>query len=84
MDEAMHRFFQEAMPDVLEEARREGYKIGFKEGYKIGFKEGRKIGKTKAIVSLFQDGIINETVAAEELGLSIEEFRKLAPEYPKA
>ena len=63
MDEAMHRFFQEAMPDVLEEARREG--------------------KTKAIVSLFRDNIINEAVAAEELGLSIEEFRKLALEYPK-
>ena len=71
MDEAMHRFFQEAMPDVLEEARREGYKIGIEEG------------KTKAIVSLFRDNIINEAVAAEELDLSIEEFRKLVLEYPK-
>lgn len=66
MDEALHRFFQEAMPYLREEARREGIKEG----------------KTKAIVSLFQDGIINETVAAEELGLSIEEFRKLVLEYP--
>ena len=75
MDEVMHRFFQEAMPYVLEEARREGYK----KGHKIGIKEG----KTEAIVSLFRDNIINEAVAAEELDLSIEEFRKLVLEYPK-
>ena len=72
MDEALHRFIQEAMPEELKEARREGKKEGIKEG------------EAKAIVSLFQDGIIDEATAAERLGLSAEEFHKLVLEYPKA
>ena len=68
MDEAMERFVSSELGKA--EAR--------------GIQKGIEKGARDAIVSLFLDGIIGEEVAAQRLGMTAEEFRKLASEYPKA
>ena len=42
--------------------------------------EGREEGRVEAVVSLFKKGRLSSEEAAEELGISVSEFEKLAAE----
>jgi predicted HTH domain antitoxin len=52
------------------------YNNGVKAGKKEGIMEGRAEGSKNSIVSLYKKGLITIEVAAEELNMSTEEFKK--------
>ena len=54
----------------------DGVKAGKKVGIMEGIAEGRVEGSKNSIVSLYKKGLITIEVAAEELNMSIEEFKK--------
>lgn len=53
-----------------------GKKAGIMEGRAEGRAEGRVEGSMSSIVSLYKKGLITIEVAAEELNMSTEEFKK--------
>lgn len=50
---------------------------------RIGREEGIKEGQIEMLFGLVNDGIITETIAAEKIGMSLEDFRKQQLEYNK-
>lgn len=47
------------------------------EGIQEGLREGLKQGEARAYIHMFNKGLISAESAAEELGISVEEFKKL-------
>ena len=60
--------------DMTFEARE---KIFRKEEREEGLREGLKAGEMRAYIHMYNKGVISAELAAEELGLSVEEFKKL-------
>ena len=70
VDEALHRFILEAMPPEIVEAE--------KRGYEKGKKGAEKQGKIEFALSLYKKKLLNSADAAKELGISEEDFLRLA------
>ena len=69
----------------IEIGRQQGIEIGIREGSEIGrqqgFKIGLKAGTIKALLNLIKKHKITVEEAAEEVGMTTEEFEKNAHKY---
>ena len=63
-----------SMRVIKENIRAEGIQIGKTEGIEIGKIEGIEIGKFETALSFFRKGKLNASDAAEEVGMSVEQF----------
>ena len=63
-----------SMRVIKENLRAEGIQIGKTKGIEIGKTEGIEIGKFETVLSLFRKGKLNASDAAEEIGMSVEQF----------
>ncbi len=61
--------------------RAEGEAIGMTKGEAIGESKGITKGTIKTLVSLLKKGLISENSAAEDVGMSIDDFRKAVATY---
>ena len=59
-----------------EEGRKEGREEGREEGRKEGREEGREEGRFRALWSMIKKHRITPAEAAEEAGMTVEEFEK--------
>ena len=70
--------FETKINDRIKAARKEGVAygeaIGEARGRTEGRAEGRVEGRTESLISLVRKGLISAEIAAEESGLTIEEF----------
>ena len=48
----------------------------YNDGVKAGIKEGRAEGSKSSVVSLYKKGLLTIEAAAEELNMSIKEFKE--------
>ena len=66
-------YLDEEKTEVVERAVKSGIEIGIEEGIKKGI-ENYKI-KEEMIVELVKEGLITEDLAAEKLGLTLDELK---------
>ncbi len=66
---------------VKEEGIEIGIGIGEEKGEKRGIVKGRTEGSMKTLLNLLKKGLINEDNAAEDMGMTVENFRKAAAVY---
>ena len=57
-----------------EEGREEGYNEGREDGYNSGWEDGREEGQFLSLVSLAEKHYITIEQAADEAGMTVEEF----------
>lgn len=62
------------MCEIIEKYKAEGFAQGFAQGFVQGFAEGL----WQAAISLWKKGKLTEQEAADEAGISLEEFKKAA------
>ena len=73
-----------ALDDLVKDSKAEGEAIGRaegeakgrEEGKAIGREEGKAIGRENELFALRRDGLLTKKVAANRLGLSVEEYSK--------
>lgn len=58
-------------------ARKEARAAGLAEGREVGLAEGRAEGRVSLCVDLVRKGLLSVTQAAEQLGISEDEVRKM-------
>ena len=66
------------MCEIIEKYKAEGKAEGIAEGRAKGKVEGRIEGLLQMAVSLWKKGKLTEQEAADEAGISLEEFKKAA------
>ena len=62
------------MCEIIEKYKAEGFAQGFADGFAQGLTEGF----LQAAISLWKKGRLTEQEAADEAGISLEEFKKAA------
>ena len=67
---------EEGREEGIREGHREGRKEGHREGRREGIRKGREEGTFSTLISLVKKGILSVKTAAEEAGVSEEEFTK--------
>ena len=81
METTVREILEKYRDEIMDEGRVEGIQEGMQQGRKEGMLQGRKEGmlqgKINTIVDLFKKNLIKLTYAAEELGMSEDEFIKL-------
>ena len=76
MDDALTRIINEGHARGLAEGRNEGLAEGRSKGLAEGLAEGLIKGQVKILVSLCRSGNISVEIAAAQLKISTDEFRK--------
>ena len=84
-EEMMEREMEDLYERIMAEGRRLGFETGHKKGQKEGRKEGREEGRMKGrleggsemLIKLVRSGKITVEDAADELGISPEDFERM-------
>ena len=70
----MNMFREEGREEGYIEGREDGYNSGREDGYNSGRADGREEGQLQSLISLAEKRYITIEQAAEEAGMSVEEF----------
>ncbi|ORT99297.1 hypothetical protein D081_2026 [Anaerovibrio sp. JC8] len=69
--------YNQTLMEIEEQGKNAGRIEGRKEGRIEGRKEGRREGRIETVLSLFKKSKLTAEEAAEEAGITVEEFKKI-------